>query len=115
MSFQKGATDHHLTKQSALVDRIKTSMRHVPAWPGLEGTSRQHGEEPSREKALLKRQQDALDELAHLMEDCNDRLTLKALNVGERYTEGRLRACLKLRSRNSGEEFILIAGTRSAL
>jgi hypothetical protein len=68
----------------------------------------------SREEALLKRQQDALDELAHLMEDCNNRLTLEALNIGERYAEGRLYICLKLRARNGGEEFILIAGTDRA-
>lgn len=60
------------------------------------------------EKSLLKRQQDARDEIAHLLQNANDGLTFKALNLAERYVEGRLELYLELRSRCCGEKFHVI-------
>jgi hypothetical protein len=60
------------------------------------------------EKSLLKRQHDALNELADLMKRYDDRLTLECRNLGQRYVEGRLEIGLKLRSRGDGDEFHVI-------
>lgn len=57
------------------------------------------------EEALLKRQQDALDEIAHLREDCRNRLRLPVFDLAERYAEGRLKLCLKFRTFGCDEEF----------
>lgn len=60
---------------------------------------------PSGEKSLLKRQQDAISSLAHLAEDCRNRLTFPPRDILERYSSGRLEIRLKLRSRRSGQKF----------
>lgn len=66
------------------------------------------------EEALLKRQQDALDEMAHLMERYANRLPFEPDRLSERYIESRLEICLKLRSRHNGQEGHIII-SRSGL
>lgn len=68
----------------------------------------------SGEEALLKRQQDAVNELTHLMESYRNRLSFDTSRLSERYVDGRLDICVKLRSRNSGKELHLIV-SRSGL
>lgn len=63
---------------------------------------------PSGEESALKRQQKALDEIAHLVEDCNNRLTLKSLNIAERYVRTEVEICYHFRIRESGEDIQLI-------
>jgi hypothetical protein len=43
-----------------------------------------------REKSAFERQQDAMNELAHLMEDCDNGLMLKTLDIAKGYVEGRM-------------------------
>jgi hypothetical protein len=59
----------------------------------------------SDEESLLKRQQDALDEIAQLRQDVDNRFTFEAPDIAKRYVEGRLEICLNLRSRRCGQEF----------
>jgi hypothetical protein len=55
-------------------------------------------------KSSFERQNDALNELAHLLKRCDDRLTLDSSDLGKRYIEARLEIALKLRSRLNGDE-----------
>jgi len=57
-----------------------------------------------REKSTFERQQDALNEMAHIVEDCRNRLTVNS-NLAERYVEGRLEIGIKFRTRCGGHEF----------
>jgi hypothetical protein len=63
-----------------------------------------------RGKSLLERHQDALNELAHLVEDCDNRLSLETLDLAKRYIEGRLQIYLKIRARDCGCDFHIIVG-----
>jgi hypothetical protein len=67
-------------------------------------------EAPLREKPAFERQQDALNELAHLVEDCDNRLTLESLNLGQRYIKGRLDICLEIRAGDGSGNFHIILG-----
>lgn len=60
-----------------------------------------------REESVSERQKNALDEIAHLVEDCDNRLSLKTLDFAKRYVEGRLGVNVKFRSRSNGEVFNL--------
>jgi hypothetical protein len=60
------------------------------------------------EEAVFKRQQYAVNQLAHLMQRYSDRLPFEAGRLGERYIDGRLKVCLKLRSRLNGKELHFI-------
>src|SRR4051812_8370607 len=61
-----------------------------------------------RKKSTLERQQDALNEAASLVQDCNDWLSFERLNPAECYTNGRLDVALECRARPGGEKFILV-------
>jgi hypothetical protein len=54
---------------------------------------------------VLERQQDALDEIAQIRKDVDDRFTFKAADIAERYVKGRFEICLKFRTRRGGQEF----------
>lgn len=60
------------------------------------------------EEAVFKRQQCAVNQLAHLMERYANRLPFQTRGLGERYVNGRLKLCIKLRSRFDGHQFHLI-------
>jgi hypothetical protein len=66
-----------------------------------------------REKSAFERQQDALDEIAHLVEDCRNRLTFESLDVSKSYAERRLIFCLELRARQTGEQFHIVLFPRA--
>jgi len=70
-----------------------------------ESDQRQAG--ANLEKSLLKCQQDAINQITHLVEHCNNRFSFKSPNFVERYLENRLTIILKLRERRRGEEFTL--------
>lgn len=63
-----------------------------------------------REKSSFERQQDAVDELSHLMEDCDNVLSFETLNIAQRYTEARLDICLEIRSWDCGRNFHIVLG-----
>jgi hypothetical protein len=42
------------------------------------------------EKSLFERQQGAVNELSHLMQDCVDRLSLEILDIAKGHIEGRI-------------------------
>lgn len=63
-----------------------------------------------RKKSTFERQQDLLDELAHLVEDSNNRLTLESSNIAQGYIEGRINLYLEVRSRNTGCDFHIVLG-----
>jgi hypothetical protein len=58
-----------------------------------------------REKSSFECQQDALDEIAQIRKDMDNRFTFKAPDIAERYVKGRLEICLKFRARGCGQEF----------
>src|SRR4051794_40566661 len=64
------------------------------------------------EKSALERQQDAIDELAHLMERYADRLPFEAGDFAKRYLDGRLKVGVKLRSRRDRKDFHFIVSRR---
>src|SRR6266446_358104 len=77
----------------------------MPAAAGVRGNAQVLA---SREEALLKRQQDAVNEPAHLMERYANRLSFQSLNFAEGYLDGRLNIGLKLRAWGSDHEFPLV-------
>jgi hypothetical protein len=60
------------------------------------------------EKSRFERQQNALDQLAHLMERYDNRFSFETGSLAKGYIEGRLKFCLKLRSGGGGHEFHII-------
>lgn len=60
---------------------------------------------PASEEAVSERQKDALDQIAQLRKDVDDRFTFKTGGILKGYLEGRLEIRLKLRARGCGEEF----------
>ena len=60
------------------------------------------------EKSLFERQQNALREASHLVEDCRNRLVLGRSDLIERYIDGRLDIGLKFTAGSEGEEFVVV-------
>lgn len=67
-----------------------------------------------RKKSALERQQDALDEIAQIRKDVDNRFTFETPDIAKRYVEGRLKICLKLRSGRGGEEIECFFGRTRA-
>lgn len=60
------------------------------------------------EETTFKRQQDALREIAHLLEDCRDRLAFNSGNFCERYVNGRMQVALKAPPWGQGQKLVLV-------
>jgi hypothetical protein len=58
-----------------------------------------------KKKRNFEISQDIFDRLARLVENCNNRLTLETVNILDDYIKGRLKICLKARTRRDGQEF----------
>jgi hypothetical protein len=56
-------------------------------------------------KSVSELQQRALNEIAQLREDADNRFTFQSRDIAKRYIEGRLEICLKFRPRRGGQEF----------
>lgn len=56
-------------------------------------------------EAAFERQKGFLDQIAHLVEDANNRLTVHSGDLSERYIQGRLEICLKFRPHVGGRQF----------
>ena len=63
-----------------------------------------------RKKSAIERQQDFIDELSELVEDCNNALTLESIDIAQRYVEGWTSLYLEIRSRNTGRNFHIVLG-----
>ena len=57
------------------------------------------------EESFLKVHQDARDRSAHLVERCNNRLTLQDFNIAECYIQRGLKVSRKFRVRQCGQHF----------